>query len=325
MKRLLVLGSLFCGSLFAAVGHSAPSFADDKVTVGYGTGTTALPYFVGVEMGLFKKHGIDINGISIPLNSNLQSSLIANQVDAGAVMLAVEGMAANYVKPGSITYISLNAQSDDHRMEQFVARKGEEIKSLADFKGKKLVSAPGIGNMTIAKAALQAAGLKDGDYKLDQLDTAQHINVLTSGQYDGAYTLEPNATIMRAKNVAYTVEAGLVAKIVLGNPKANAYMAGGALSQKFLTERPDVAKRYIEAWDEAIDLIAQKPAEARQTLLKYTPTAPEIVNDVPLVLFSKLSDVSQADIDNFQKYIDFSVKIGVIPGAVDVRRYIAKF
>jgi len=42
-------------------------------------------------------------------------------------------------------------------------------------------------------------------------------------------------------------------------------------------------------------------------------------------LFSKISDVSQADIENFQKYIDFSVKIGVIPGAVDVRRYIVKF
>jgi NitT/TauT family transport system substrate-binding protein len=320
MKKLLRLGTLF-----AAIGLAAPSFAADKVIVGYGTGTTALPYFVGVEMGFFARHGIDIEGVKIPLNSNLQTSLIANQVDAAAVMLAVEGMAGNYVKPGSITYISLNAQSDDYRMEQFVARKGVAIKSLADFKGKKLVSAPGIGNVTIAKAALKAAGLGEGDYQLDQLDTGQHINVLTSGQYDGAFTLEPNATMMRARDIAYTVEAGLVAKIVLGDPKAKAYMAGGALSQKFMTERPEVARRYVAACDEAIDFIHQKPAEARQTLLKYTPTAPDIVNDVPLVLFSKISDVSPADIDNFQKYIDFSVKIGVIPGAVDVRRYIGKF
>jgi len=320
MKRLLILSSLF-----AALGLAQPALAADKVVVGYGFGTTALPYFVGVEMGFFTKHGIEIEGVKIPLNSNLQSSLIGNQIDAAAVMLAVEGMAGNFVKPGSINYISLNAQSDDYRMEQFVARKGSDIKTLADFKGKKLVAAPGIGNVTIAKAALQAAGLQESDYKLDQLDTNQHINVLTSGQYDGAFTLEPNATMMRAKDVATTVEAGLVAKVVLGNPKAKAYMAGGALSQKFLTERPEVAKRYMAAWNDALDFIAQKPTEARQTLLKYTPTAPEIVNDVPLVLFSKLSDVSQADIDNFQKYIDFSVKIGVIPGAVDVRRYIVKF
>ncbi|MGM4932404.1 ABC transporter substrate-binding protein [Tardiphaga sp. 619_E2_N8_5] len=320
MRRIILLATLL-----AATGFAAPSFAADKVIVGYGTGTTALPYFVGVETGIFAKHGIDIEGAKIPLNSNLQSSLIANQIDAAAVMLAVEGMAGNFVKPGSITYISLNAQSDDYRMEQFVARKGVDIKSLSDFKGKKLVAAPGIGNVTIAKAALQAAGLKEGDYKLDQLDTSQHINVLTSGQYDGAFTLEPNATMMRAKDVAYTVEAGVVADIVLGNRKAKAYMAGGALSQKFLADRPEVAKRYVAAWDEALDFIKQKPTEARQTLLKYTPTAPEIVNDVPLVLFSKISDVSQADIENFQKYIDFSVKIGVIPGAVDVRRYIVKF
>jgi NitT/TauT family transport system substrate-binding protein len=273
MKKLLRLGTLL-----AAIAFAAPSFAADKVIVGYGTGTTALPYFVGVEMGFFAKHGIDIEGVKIPLNSNLQTSLIANQIDAAAVMLAVEGMAA-----------------------------------------------PGIGNVTIAKAALKAAGLGEGDYQLDQLDTGQHINVLTSGQYDGAFTLEPNATMMKARDIAYTVEAGLVAKIVLGDPKAKAYMAGGALSQKFITERPEVARRYVAAFDEAIDFIQQKPSEARQTLLKYTPTSPDIVNDVPLVLFSKISDVSPADIDNFQKYIDFSVKIGVIPGAVDVRRFIGKF
>jgi NitT/TauT family transport system substrate-binding protein len=320
MKKLVVLASIL-----AVIGFTAPSLAADKVIVGYSTGSTSLPFFVGMETGIFTKHGIDIEGVKIPLNSNLQSSLIANQIDAAAVMLAVEGMAGNFVKPGSINYISLNAQSDDYRMEQFVARKGVDIKSLADFKGKKLVAAPGIGNVTIAKAALAAAGLKEGDYQLDQLDVAQHINVLTSGQYDGAFTLEPGATLMKAKDVATTVEAGVVASIVLGDRKAKAYMAGGALSQKFLAERPEVAKRYAAAWDEALDFIKAKPMEARQTLLKYTPTAPEIVNDVPLVLFSKLSDVSQTDIDNFQKYIDFSVKIGVIPGAVDVRRYIVKF
>lgn len=317
MKKILL-----AGTMLAALGASA--FAADKVVVGYGTGATQLPFFVALEQGLFEKHDIEIEGAVIPVNSNLQSSLVANQIDAAAVMLAVEGMAGNYVKPGSINYISLNAQSDNHRMEQFVVREGVDVKTLADFKGKKLVTAPGVGNATLAKAALAAAGLQEGDYVLDQLDTGQHINVLKSGQYDGAYTLEPNATIMNEEGVAHTLKAGIVASVVLGDPKANAYMGGGAISAKFLKERPEVAKRYMAAWDEAIDFIHEKPEEARKALLKYTPISEEIVQKVPLVLFSKLSDVSEEDIDNFQKYIDFSVQIGTIPGAVDVRPFIVK-
>jgi NitT/TauT family transport system substrate-binding protein len=43
-------------------------------------------------------------------------------------------------------------------MEQFVVRKGLEIKSLADLKGKKIMSAPGPANVSMARAALAAAG-----------------------------------------------------------------------------------------------------------------------------------------------------------------------
>ena len=84
-------------------------------------------------------------------------------------------------------------------MEQFVIRTGFPAKTLADLKGARIVSAPGLGNITLAKGALAAAGLKEGDYTLDQLEMAQHINVLKSGQYDAAYTLEPGATIRGAR------------------------------------------------------------------------------------------------------------------------------
>ncbi|AJE47861.1 ABC transporter substrate-binding protein [Celeribacter indicus] len=304
---------------------SGIAFAADKVVVGYSVGATALPYYVGVEQGIFEKHDLEIEGVKIVVNSNLQSALIANQIDAAAVMLAVEGMAANVIKPGSVNYISLNAQSSDYRMEQFVARPDAGVKELADFKGKKLVTSPGIGNMSVAVAALTAAGLNEGDYTLDQLDTAQHINVLTSGQHDGAFTLEPAATLMMHNGVAGLIKAGVVAEVVLGDPKADAYMAGGAISQAFLTERPDVAKRYKEAFDEAIDTIHAHPELAREALAKYTPTPPEIVNEVPLVKFTKLSDLTDVDIESFQKYIDFAVSIGTVAEPIDVKPFLAKF
>src|SRR3970040_349897 len=109
-------------------------------------------------------------------------------------------------------------------MEHFVLRKGLTVKSLAELKGKKIMSAPGPANVTMAKAALAAVGLKEGDYQIDQLDMGQHVNAMTAGTFDAGYTLEPNAAVMRKTGVATTLEAGLIAKYVLGDPEANAWV-----------------------------------------------------------------------------------------------------
>ena len=83
-------------------------------------------------------------------------------------------------------------------MEQFVVRNGcRQVKSLKDLKGLKLMSAPGPANLNTAKGILAKVGLKDGDYTIDQLDMGQHVNAMKAGTFDGGYTLEPGATIMR--------------------------------------------------------------------------------------------------------------------------------
>ena len=57
----------------------------------------------------------------------------------------------------------------------------------------------------------------------------------------------------------YTVEAGVIAKYILGDEKANAYAAGCAFSTEFINARPDVAKRFAAAWAKAIDYIRANP------------------------------------------------------------------
>ena len=87
-------------------------------------------------------------------------------------------------------------------MEQFVVRTGVKVESLTDFKGLKLMSAPGPANLNTAKGILAKVGLKDGDYTIDQLDMGQHVSAMKGGTFDGGYTLEPGATIMQKLGVA---------------------------------------------------------------------------------------------------------------------------
>ena len=316
--------SVLLAALFA-LALCGPARALDKVRVGVFPVSSSLPIFVGIEKGFFKDQNIEIETTRLIGGPPNVAALIGDQIDASSVLVTIEGMNANLKKPGVAMYISLNSQNAKYQMEQFVVRKGLTIKSLADLKGKKIMSAPGPANVSMARAALIAAGLKEGEYQLDQLDMGQHVNAMKAGTFDAGYTLEPNATIMKKLGVATTFEAGVIARHVLGDPNANAWVGGCAISTDFVKSRPDVAKRFTAGWGQAVKFINEHPNEARKYLLKNTLTPEDIVETVPLVKFVMVSEFKPSDVADFQKFIDFSTDTGVLPAKVDVSKYLQKF
>ena len=302
-----------------------PASAQDKVKVGVFPVSSSLPYFVALELGFFKEQNIDPEMVRLIGGPPNVAAMITNQIDAAAVLVTIEGMNANIKKPGVAMYISINSQNKTYQMEQFVIRKGLEAKTLADLKGKKIMSAPGPANVTMAKAALAAAGLKEGEYTLDQLDMGQHVNAMTAGTFDAGYTLEPNASTMRKMGVATTLEAGVIAHYVLGDPNANAFVGGAALTSDFIKNRPDVAKRFTAAWEKAVKLINENPTEARKHLVKNTFTPDDVVDTVPMIRYFMAKDLTAKDKADYQKFIDFSVKTGTLEQPVDVTKYLQAF
>ncbi|MCL4799964.1 MAG: ABC transporter substrate-binding protein [Burkholderiales bacterium] len=324
-KAIGICGRL--AALFVASAALWPAGAQalDTVKVGVFPVSSSLPYFVARDRGFFKEAGIEAEMVRLIGGPPNVAGLITNQIDASAVLVTIEGMNANLKKPGVAMYISVNAQNAQYQMEQFVVRKGVQASSLADLKGKKIMSAPGPANVTMAKAVLAAAGLKEGDYTLDQLDMGQHVNAMTAGTFDAGYTLEPNASVMRTNGVASTIEAGVIAKYILGDPKAYAWVAGCVLSTDFIKNRPDVAKRFAAAWAKAVDFITTNPKEARKHLAKNTFTPDAVVDTVPLVKFTNVKDLTAKDKADFQKFIDFSTSTGTLPEKVDVTKYLHRF
>jgi NitT/TauT family transport system substrate-binding protein len=302
-----------------------PASAQDKVKIGVFPVSSSLPYFVALELGYFKEQNIEPEMVRLIGGPPNVAAMITNQIDAAAVLVTIEGMNANIKKPGVAMYISINSQNKTYQMEQFVIRKGLEAKMLADLKGKKIMSAPGPANVTMAKAALAAAGLKEGEYTLDQLDMGQHVNAMTAGTFDAGYTLEPNASTMRKMGVATTLETGVIAHYVLGDPNANAFVGGAALTSDFIKNRPDVAKRFTAAWEKAVKLINENPAEARKHLVKNTFTPDDVVDTVPMIRYFMAKDLTAKDKADYQKFIDFSVKTGTLEQPVDVTKYLQAF
>lgn len=326
MKRRHVLSLIAAGGLVLA-GAATPAFAQDKVKVGVFPISSSLPYFVALGKGYFKELNIEPETIRLMGGPANVAALMTNQIDVSAVLVTLEGLNANVKKPGVAMYIAMHSQTPVYKMEQFVVRTEllDKVKSIKDFKGLKLMSAPGPANLNTAKGILAKNGLKEGEYSIDQLDMGQHVNAIKAGTFDGGYTLEPGATIMEKMGIAKTLEAGVIAKYILGDEKADAFAAGCAFTTEFIEKRPDVAKRFAQAWAKAVDFIRTNPAEARKFLAKNTMTPDDLVDSIPMLGYTMVKDFTPAQVGYLQKFSDFGTEIGVVPEKIDVKKFIKSF
>jgi NitT/TauT family transport system substrate-binding protein len=327
MNRRNLLSLIAAGSIALGCAVSTPALAADSVKVGVFPISSSLPYFVAIEQGYFKELNIEPETIRLMGGPPNVAALMTNQIEVSAVLVTLEGLNADVKKEGVAMYIAMHSQTATYKMEQFVVREGlaDKVKSLKDFKGLKLMSAPGPANLNTAKGILAKVGLKDGDYTIDQLDMGQHVNAMKAGTFDGGYTLEPSATIMHNLKAATTVEAGVIAKYILGSPDADAFAAGCALSTDFITKRPDVAKRFAEGWAKAIDYIKKNPEAARKHLAKNTLTPDDIVDQVPMLGYTMVKDMTPKQLGYLQEFTDFGTTIGVVPEKIDVKKYLKIF
>jgi NitT/TauT family transport system substrate-binding protein len=299
--------------------------AADKVKVGMFPVSSSLPFYVALDLGYFKELGIEPEVTRLMGGPPNVAALMTNQIEVSAVLVTLEGFNADVKKPGVAMYIAMHSQNAAYKMEQFVAGTNSGIKSLPDFKGKKLLSSPGPANLNAAKGILAKVGLKDGDYTIDQLDQGQHVNAIKAGSFDGGYTIEPSATIMAKIGAGYTVEAGVIAKYILGDVNANAYAAGCAFTTEFINARPGVAKRFAAGWAKAIDYIRADPAAARKHLAKNTLTPEDLVDVVPMLGYTMTKDMTPKQRQDLQKFADFGVQIGVVPEKIDVSKVVTAF
>ena len=324
-RRRMLVAALAAATLAGlSVGAQAEA---DKVKVGVFPISSSLPYYVAIDRGYFKDLNIEPETIKLMGGPPNVAALMTNQIEVSAVLVTLEGLNADVKKPGVAMYIAMHSQTPVYKMEQFVVRTGllDKVKSLKDLKGLKIMSAPGPANLNTAKGVLAKVGLKDGDYTIDQLDMGQHVNAIKTGTFDGGYTLEPSATIIQKIGAGKVVEAGVIAKYILGDVNANAYAAGCAFTTDFINKRPDVAKRFAEGWAKAIDYIKKNPEAARKYLAKNTMTPDDLVDSVPMLGYEMVKDFTPAQLGYLQTFADFGTQIGVVPEKVDVTKYLKSF
>lgn len=313
-SRALLAGAL---SLLAS---TLPGLALDKVKVGIFPVVSSLPYYVAVERGFFREQGIETEAVKLMGGPPIVAAMITGDFDATSNLVTLEGMNANLKKPGVVTYLNFHAQSKAFPMEQYVAKPGFPARTMAELRSApkpiKVMAAPGPGNLIPARAILVKLGLKEGtDFQLTELAQNLHFEAMKAGTFDLGYTLEPTATQLNRSGAARTIETGVIATYILGRDDASAWAAGGAVTQRFITERPDVARRYAVAWRKAINAVRTDPT-TRQYLKGNTLTPPDLIDIVPLPGFRMIDEMTEQDRTDLQTFVDFASDTGILSGRV---------
>ncbi len=315
-RRRLLQASLGSAAL---IGLSRKSLAaDDKILIGFWPIAAGLPLYVGLERGIFKEAGLQVEGAKFASAQQVAEAMIAGRIQGSGNGTASAALAlAELISPNLFKIICSNPSNRSLVLDQILVPKDSPIKAIAELAGKKVACGPGIQNVTLAKIILEKNGINNPT--VTELPVGQHVPALAAGQVDAVYTLEPTGTAGRLKGLTRVLEVGVISKYVLGNPDAPWFGGSASVTTVFLKEKPELARRYIAAYAKAVDWVRKNPDESRTHLDGFTAIDESLVKTVPLPGFTMYNEFKPADIEHFQKFFDVFSDRKIFSKKVDVK------
>ena len=307
-RRQLLQATAVLGTLGAPAVLRAQ--AATKIRIGYWPIAAGLPFYAAIELGYFKEAGLDVEPLRFAGAQQVMEAVLAGRSDGtangtGSANIAIGELAA----PGTFKIFASNPSNAKNVLDEFIVPAASTVKTIAELKGKRVGSGPGIQNVTLAKTVLERAGATGAT--VVELPIAQHVATLAAGQLDACYTLEPTGTIGRMNGTTRVLEAGVIAKYVLGDPLAPWFGGSASLTSAFIQKYPAEAKKFVAAYAKGVALVRSKPAEARQYMKGYTAIEGPLTAEVPLAAYMLYNEFTPADVAHFQKFFDLFSEKGI--------------
>ncbi|MBX9960329.1 MAG: ABC transporter substrate-binding protein [Burkholderiaceae bacterium] len=308
-RKLVQAGgaALMIGTLGAPVvrAQSGP-----KIRIGYWPIAAGLPFYAAIEKGYFKEAGLDVEPQRFAGAQQVMEAVLSDRADGTANGTGSANIAIGEIaQPGTFKIFCSNPSNAKNVLDQVLVPKDSPAKTIADLKGKRVASGPGIQNVTLAKTVFERGGATG--VTVVELPIGQHVAALAAGQVDGCYTLEPTGTIGRLNGTTRMLEAGVIAKYILGDPMAPWFGGSASLSSSFIKKHPEVAKKFIAAYGKGVQYVRTQGVEARQYLKGYTAIEGALTGEVPLAAYTMYNEFTPADVAHFQKFFDLFAEKGI--------------
>jgi NitT/TauT family transport system substrate-binding protein len=303
MVRRLFTVLIFCQALFplAAPAQTAPAPAPATIRLGVITVEAAAEAFYALDMGFFKKQGLDVDLQIMQNGAAIAAAVTGGSLDAGfadTVSISnahARGLPLIYLAPAMLNSYAAPTLA-------ILVNGAGPIHDAKDLNGKT-IAVNGINNITMlpVEAWIDKSGGDSKTVKWIEIPIFQANDAVSSGKVDATVTGEPFIT--------FGTDKGLRALYMDKNAIAARYVLSGFFTTKeWATKNPALTAKFIAAIRETAQWANANPAAAGVILAKYTKLPQAVVDRIKHGQFAETLLVS-----DYQPVIDVAAKYGVLP------------
>jgi ABC-type nitrate/sulfonate/bicarbonate transport system substrate-binding protein len=249
----------------AALALTARAQAPTPLAAAVGGNMNHVPSFVGVEKGIFLKHGIDLKLKVLATGQEMSKALQAGEVQIiGSAFsnypVAVErGMAAKGV-------VGMMGDRSGRYSDEPISvwtRKGSGVRKIEDLAGKRVGLAIGGTGDEYLTVLLKKKGVARDKVTFLNVPPGNTVSTLQGGSVDAVATWEPFGSLVEAK----VPDAVLVAR---GGGHISYYI-NMAIVTELIDKSPDVVERYVIGVAEATQYTRKNLDEAAEIATRWAP------------------------------------------------------
>jgi ABC-type nitrate/sulfonate/bicarbonate transport system substrate-binding protein len=241
--------TLALGVALSITAFGQPAEAQTKVRVGRPQAGTFqfVPVQVGIESGIFRKHGLDVEGVDFGGGPRMKQALAA-----GSIEIAIgSGPELALVAKGA-PELGVAAMADAPYAVVLAVLKDSPIKTAADLKGRTIsVSSRGSLTYWLAQELSRQQGWGPTGFNIAPLGTtAAQMAALKTRQIDG---------MIVEVNAGYRLEEEGVGRVLVqfGDIIKTFHIYVIYAHNEFAEKRPEAVRAFLAGWFETIDWMHQ--------------------------------------------------------------------
>lgn len=280
--------ALLGGLALAATTSSAHALDEVTFQLDWLPGGDKSPIYVCIEQGFCEEAGIEISIEQGRGSSEAVTKLATGISDVGTAGLGAL-MAAVVAEDVPVTAVMSYFNEGPHA---FYTLEGNDIESVEDVRGMTIATSPFTSSNVYLPLILSDLGMTEDDITLNKMDPGALGPTLMTGQADAIIAWVVDIT-------RYTAQAEEAGRDLVVIPWSTAglelYSASVMASDAFLQERPDVARRFLAAYQRSIIFAHENPSVAAEAVVTVVPELDLAsieggVNDAMLLVFNEVTE-----------------------------------
>ena len=244
--------------MVAAMGLASAVWADEISVTQWGASLYGAPFAVAIELGDFKKAGIDITGV---IGSGGGGTSVRNIMASDTAYGEVATAAALAAARQGLDVVIVNAATRTVAESSLVTMPGSDVKSLADLVGKKVaITSPKSTSEMVLLMELKEQGIDPS--KIQRVASGgytQGLTMLEQGAVAAAVLIEPLSIVRRDRYRTVIRADGLLPAMTT---------SVGITTRAFAKAHPDKLRAIIAGRRLGVEAIYADPAAAAQMVAK---------------------------------------------------------